>query len=255
MINQGNDVPEKTIALFIDEWVEGFTRERLNNIIEKSNFKRDWFVPHFYKCLPLSIANQQGYSIKSEYGFYATWNGENNFDGLKIEIEGKKEEIDKLYPAIKNHFGYGIVTINMPFVMRTPPGVNLLVTAPLNQLMPGVTVMSGVVETDNLRNHFTFNLKLNIPHAKVYFPPNTPLATIIPIQRYFADDYELKFGEDIFEEKVYLEELQADMDFTNQRTEIDYLTTPHGQNKFYKKGVDVYGNKFPDHQLPNRKSK
>jgi hypothetical protein len=56
MINQGINVPDKTIAIFTDPYKTLFhstEKNRLNNIIEKSPKKRDWFTPHFYRCLPL----------------------------------------------------------------------------------------------------------------------------------------------------------------------------------------------------------
>jgi hypothetical protein len=56
MINQGNNVPEKTIAVFIEKDLsKDITKDRLFNLIKKSPKKRDWFTPHFYRCLPLTI--------------------------------------------------------------------------------------------------------------------------------------------------------------------------------------------------------
>ena len=254
MINQGNNVPDKTIALFTNSEIPTISPERLLSVVEKPSFKRDWFDPHFYHCLPLSVANQYGFIIKTEYGFYLEWNGNNGINDLQISIEGKKEDVNNMFPHIASHFGHGILTVNVPFVLRTPPNVNLLITSPFNYLMPGITVMSGVVETDNLRHHFTFNLKVNIPNSKIYFPPNTPLASFMPIPRYFADSFELRYAEDVFDEDTIIEELQATADFSIRRWDIDQENIPHKVNKMYKKGMDIYGNLFPDHQMISRKT-
>jgi hypothetical protein len=252
MINQGNNVPDKTIAVFTDHFknnLEYKERHRLSNIIDKPSKKRDWFHPHFYRCLPLTIGNGYGFVIKSEFDFSFIWNGEDHKDSIFFEFDQNKGDLDKLYPRIESHFGHGVITINPPFILRTPPGVNLMTINPPNHIIPNVTVMSGVVETDNIRRHFTINLKIQIPHIKVNIPAGTPLAAVIPIPRYYADEFELKYAEDIFDEETINEEMQADMDTEIYRKEIE-PTLPNNVGKQYMIGTDVYGNKFPDHQKP-----
>ena len=252
MINQGNDVPDKTIAVFTDPFKNNFEskeRNRLSNIIDKPSKKREWFDTNFYRCLPLTIANTYGFIIKSEFDFSFIWNGENGPDAISFEFDGNGSDLNKLYPKIETHFGHGIITINPPFVLRTPPGVNLMTINPPNYIIPNVTVMSGVVEADNIRRHFTINLKIQIPNIKVHIPAGTPLAAIIPIPRYYADEFKLKYAEDIFDEQTINEEIQADIDTDIYRKEIE-PTLPNSVGKQYMLGIDVYGNKFPDHQKP-----
>ena len=249
MINQGNDVPDKTIAVFTDPFKSNFEnkeRYRLSNIIDKPSKKREWFDPHFYRCLPLTIGNTYGFIIKSEFDFSFAWNGGIGADAIFFEFDGNKGDLNKLYPRIESHFGNGIISINPPFTLRTPPGVNLMTINPPNYIIPNVTVMTGVVETDNIRRHFTFNLKIQIPNIKVMIPAGTPLAAIIPIPRYFADSFELKYAEDVFSENEIIEEMQAQEDADIHR---NYVETG-GAGRHYLLGKDVYGNPFPDHQTP-----
>jgi hypothetical protein len=252
MINQGNDVPDKTIAVFTDPFNTSWqynNKKRLFNLIDQSPKKRDWFGPHFYRCLPLTIGNQYGFVIKSEFDFSFIWDGGNDPDSIKLFFNESSEELNKKHPRIETHFGSGIITINPPFTLRTPPGVNLMTINPPNYIIPNVTVMTGVVETDNIRRHFTFNLKIQIPNIQVMVPAGTPLAAIIPIPRYYADEFELKYAEDIFDEKTINEEMQADIDTDIYRKEIE-PTLPNNVGKHYMQGKDIYGNKFPDHQKP-----
>jgi hypothetical protein len=249
MINQGNNVPDKTIAVFTDgvhTFLQHNDKKRLFNIIDKSPKKRDWFTPHFYRCLPLTIGNQYGFIIKSEFDFSFIWDGGDSPESVAFFLN---EDTNEKHPRIETHFGSGIITINPPFTLRTPPGVNLMTINPPNYIIPNITVMTGVVETDNLRRNFTFNLKIQIPHIKVTIPAGTPLAAIIPIPRYYADEFELKHAEDIFDEKTINEEMQADIDTDIYRKEIE-TTLPNNVGKHYMQGKDVYGNKFPDHQKP-----
>ena len=248
MINQGNNVPDKTIAVFTEPLFapefENKKRDRLPNIIDKPPKKREWFTPHFYKCLPLTIGNQYGFIIKSEFDFSVIWDGGSSTEATVFSFYEKEETLNKKFPRIESHFGSGIITINPPFTLRTPPGVNLMTINPPNYIIPNMTVMVGVIEADNLRRNFTINLKIQVPNLKINIPAGAPLAAIIPIPRYFADSFELKYAEDIFSENEIIDELQAQNDASFHR---EFVET-NGAGRHYLLGQDIYGNKFPDHQ-------
>lgn len=247
MINDGiNDVPEKTIAIFISPETQDddLTKERVLSMISPSEKKRDWFNPHFYRCLPLAIGNQYGFTIASEFGFSFYWNGGDKKEDLILEYEDKE---GRFSPSISSHFGSGIITINTPFFIRTPPGVNIMTINPPNHVIPNITPMTGVVETDNLRRNFTFNLKVQIPDIKVYVPPMTPIAGFIPIPRYYSDQFELKFADELFDQSIIDEEINADKAASEYRKNIE-PTLKSGVSKHYLMGQDVFGNKFEDHQ-------
>lgn len=252
MINQGNNVPDKTIAVFLNPFETSLDfddKERIFKIIEKPPKKREWFMPHFYKCLPLVIGNQYGFIIKNEFDFGFIWNGSNDPENSIIFMHNKVEEVNKKYPRIESHFGHGIITINPPFTLRTPPGVNLMTVNPPNFIIPNITAMTGVVETDNLRRNFTFNLKIQMPNIETIVPAGSALAAFIPIPRNYADSFKLEIAENIFSEKLISEEIQAMVDADTYRNQVE-RKTPEGVGRDYFKGQDVYKNKFLDHQKP-----
>ncbi len=80
---------------------------------------------------------------------------------------------------------------------------------PPNHIIPNITVLTGVVEADNLNNPFTFNLKIQMPNLKVFIPAGTPLAGFIPIPRYYADSFSLKLAEEVLDEETMQESLQT----------------------------------------------
>lgn len=126
MINQGINVPDKTIAIFTDSFMHDFEnkkKERLSNIIDAPPKKRDWFTSHFYRCLPLVIGNQYGFIIKSEFDFSFIWDGGDGIESIAFEIYKNNEKVNKQYPQIDSHFGSGIITISPPFWLRTPLGL------------------------------------------------------------------------------------------------------------------------------------
>lgn len=250
MINQGNDVPDNTIAVFV-ETREGFSADRLPNILAEIPKTRDWFTSHFYRCLPLTIANSYGFIIKAEYDFYVHWDGREEAEGLTFRPGNEVKNPSELFPTIYSHFGSGILTVTPPFFLRTPPGVNLMTINPPNFFHPNFTVMTGVVETDNLRRNFTFNIKMQMPFIEVYVPKGTPLAGFIPIPRYYVDSFDLVEASSIFTKEVIEEEIQAQRDDIDN-TEKEHISK-HGVGRLYFNGQDIYGNKFPDHQKTVRK--
>jgi hypothetical protein len=250
MINQGNNVPDKTIAVFTNsEYSEDFQKQRIFNLISKSPKKREWFTPHFYRCLPLIIGNTYGFTIHSEFAFSMVWNGGPNLEDIALKFEKNPELLKDNFPNISTHFGSGIVTIIPPFTLRTPPGVNLMTINPPNFVIPNVTVMTGVVETDNLRRNFTFNLKLQMPNIATHIPAGVPLAAFIPIPRYYADSFQLKMADEIFSQELVKEEQTAENDSAVKRNTVEILTK-NKVGRDYFKGIDTYGNVFPNHQTP-----
>jgi hypothetical protein len=246
MINQGNNVPDKTIALF------DLTGGQASSLIRKPKKKRDWFTPNFYHCHPLTIANQYGFEIISAYPINLLWNGKNNEEDLEItKIISEEENNTEHIQDFATSFGEGILTVLTDVIPRTPPGVNLLITGPINTILPGITSMTAVVESDNIRTPFTVNLKVNQPNALIHIPKGTPLATMIPIPRYFGDNFELKDSNDLFSQELFLEEVEIAAKQSERRNSKNLGHRHYGESswdKDYFNGQDFYGNKFPDHQ-------
>lgn len=252
MINDGvNNVPDKTIAIFRTTKEHNLIDDKtIEELIKKSPKKRDWFTPHFYRCLPLTIGNQYGFYVTSQYNFSVEWDGRESPDAITIYIDEDLEVVNKLQPHINTHFGSGILTINPPYTLRTPPGINLMTINPPNFIIPNITVMTGVIECDNIRRNFTFNLKIQTPNIKINFPKGSPLAGFIPVPRYFCDKFELKCAEDIFTESIIQEEVDAVLEAERIRG-LAKITNKHKIDKTYFQGKDAFGNKFKDHQGPS----
>jgi len=211
----------------------------------KGNFKRDWFIKHAYFCLPLVIGNQYGFGIKSLKTFKVKWNGGVSSSDTIVEILEEDENAN--YQTISSHFGMGTVTIQNRFTFRTPPNVNLMTINPPNQFIDGIHHMTGVVETDNLRRDFTFNLKITRPNTEIIINKGEYIGCVLPIPREFVDKFELVNGYDIFTNEQIEEEQQVMHDFGIERSTKD-IHKPNGNGRRYFKGEDVYGCPFSNHQ-------
>lgn len=247
MINQGKDVPDNVIAILPHPDYNNTEYLPIDNVIKKPSKKRDWFTSNFYNCRPLVIGNQQGFVVSADFDFTLLWNGGNLPEDITVGFLG--DQTKHKMPTIATNFGNGVVSFAYPFQLRTPPGVNLMTIAPPNYIMNNLTVLSGTVETDNLRHPFTFNLRINEPNVFIHITAGTPLSAFVPVRRYFAEEFELKNFEDIFDEETVLEELQAYTDSENRRV-LTSQTEEEKLDKHYFKGNDIYGNKFIDFQKP-----
>lgn len=225
--------------------------DSFNNSVElivepfKGNKKRDWFIKHAYFCLPLVIGNQYGFGIKSLKTFSVEWDGGEYPNNTKVEI--LEEGDNPSYQSINSHFGMGTVTIQNRFTFRTPPDVNLMTINPPNYWIDGIQHMTGVIETDNLRRDFTFNLKVTRKNEKIIINKGDFIGCVLPIPRYFVDNFELVKGNDIFNNEEIKIEQQAMSDFGIERSTKD-VKKPHGNGRRYFNGEDVYGCPFSDHQ-------
>jgi hypothetical protein len=258
IINQNNDlvVPEKTIVFFpvvADDGLRPFDLKDVDLFLKplNKNHKRDWFTSNFYKCLPLSIGNMQGFVFSLPYRFSVLWNGGNDREDLFIKYYDDFSPYEKynfIHP--RSEFGHGVLTIHFPLTLKTPPGINLMTIAPPNFPTPGLSPMTGVIESDNIRFSFTLNLKIDLIDTNIVVEPNTPIVGIIPIPRYFCDSFELKNAYDIFSEEIIKEEINVTKEHADKRDISNKNNL--GYDRIYYLGTDVRGNKFKDHQLPKK---
>jgi SAM-dependent methyltransferase len=126
------------------------------------------------RCMPLLIANQWGWFVLNSHRLTVTWDGS--------EVQFECEESGGRCPA-SHHFGSGIVTFNLPWLFRTPPGWNLLCRGPANWPKDGVCALEGVVETDWSVATFTVNWQITRKGMPIIFEKDEPIAMVVPCRR------------------------------------------------------------------------
>lgn len=245
MIIQGTNI----VAIsYQPEWQ---SQDYINSVFEslKGNSKRDWFINHAYHCLPLVIGNQYGFIVKSLYDFEVIWDGGQDVHSVKVNILSPHDDYQKTYnlQSINPHFGMGTFTVQMPYQLRTPPGINLMTINPPNSFIDGIYHMTGVVETDNLRRDFTYNLRITRPNYAIKINKGDYIGCFIPYPRHFIDKYEIVDAKKLFDEETIVAERECANAFGVERSTVD-KQKKHLNGKRYWRGVDIYDNKFPDHQ-------
>lgn len=243
-------IPDTTIAAIAYDPVWQ-SQEHIDTIFEslKGNSKRDWFINHAYHCLPLVIGNQYGFVLKSLYDFEVVWDGGQLVESVKVNIITPEEEYNKTrnLQSIKAHFGMGTFTVQTPYQLRTPPGVNLMTINPPNSFIDGIYHMTGVIETDNLRRDFTYNLRITRANHIIRINKGDYIGCFIPYPRHFIDHYTIVNSEKIFSKEDVQTERECAKAFGVERSTVDQQKK-HRNGKRYWRGVDIYDNEFPDHQ-------
>jgi len=130
------------------------------------------------RCLPLLMANQNGWLILNNLGFTAQWSGEDRVNALSITYDEAPSQ-----PLAGTYFGYGVITWSIPYLFRTPPGYNLLARGPANSPKDGVYPLEGMVETDWSSATFTMNWKITRANTPIRFEPDEPICMIVPQRR------------------------------------------------------------------------
>jgi hypothetical protein len=226
------------------------TQEHINSIFEslKNNHKRSWFIDHAYHCLPLVMGNQYGIALKSLYDFEVIWTGKDTPESVIVEILNK-EDYEKTHnlQSIKPHFGMGTFTVQTPYQLRTPNGINLMTMNPPNYFIDGLYHMTGVVETDNLRRDFTYNIRVTRPNYKIRVNKGDYIGCLLPYPRHFIDHYNVRDASKILTDNQITEERECARLFGVERSTEDQKKK-HRNGKRYWRGEDIYSNKFIDHQ-------
>jgi hypothetical protein len=203
-----------------------------------------------YHCLPMVIANQAGWFILSAHSFTVRWSGGDDLDALKIfYLSG-----DKRYHAV-SIFGRGILTFQIPYLFRTPPGYNTLVRGPANCPKDGAYPLEGIVETDWAVASFTMNWQITRANQTVSFQENEPIGMIVPQLRGNLEQFRPRFediGADTETARKYSQWVRSRRLFIGSKRTCPADTVTVIWQDHYLRGACVDGIKAPEHQTALR---
>ncbi len=145
---------------------------------------------HAYRCLPLSIANTHGWELLVPAAFEVEWNGGQNIADLTVRaLEPFPEGFPFEHFAMSN-FARGVVTFHTGYLFRTPPGWNILTTGAFNEPRPGISALTGIIESDWLPYPFTMNWQMLNP-GTVRFDKDEVFCTVMPIPKNYLDQWDV----------------------------------------------------------------
>lgn len=225
--------------------------------IRPSNPRRDWMddTPESfaYRCLPLAVANQHGWEVYATSGLTARWNGGDRVEDVEVVMD---DPMRMNYPGTPmTNFGSGILTFEMGFLLRTPPGWNIFVTGPLNHPKDGILGLSGVIETDWSPYSFTMNWRFTRP-GEVRFEKDEAIAHLFPVRRDLFDRVETEIRPLHTDKKTYDQMAiwrESRGDFSARLKAGDKDAAEEKWQKGYYRGLMPDGAKGPsDHKIKIR---
>ena len=217
--------------------------------LHKAPIERDWMDAahqrHPYRCLPLNIANQNGWVMTCPTTFQVYWYGGQSPSDLELRFEGAPD------PTVSSHFGSSVLTFSIPYLFRTPPGMNLWVKGPSNWIRDGIQALEGVVETDWASSTFTMNYKVTRPNEWIRFEKGEPFCMVVPIPRGLCETIipRVKMLDTNPELKAkYTAWEQSRRGFLKGLKDRDPEAVKQGWQKDYFQGKTAEGGTFDGHQ-------
>lgn len=145
--------------------VEAFNVTQAMVSVIPAERKRDWFVPHTYKCLPVILANEHGWDIVA------------NED---ITFEDVNDQLQVSGCLADPHFGMKTFTLPIGYTWKSPYNVHMLLMPVPNEYNRDWVPMSAIIETDSLKYPFFLTIK-TLTKERTVIPAGTKLARVMPV--------------------------------------------------------------------------
>lgn len=225
--------------------------------VRPAESKRDWMdnarEAFPYRCLPLAVANQHGWEVFTPVDFEAEWDGGQLPEHVKIISPTPLR--DGLPGGPLSNFGEGVLTFEMSFMLRTPPGWNIFLTGPMNGIKDGIAPLTGVIETDWSPYTFTMNWRFTRP-GRVAFKAGETIASFFPVRRDVFERFDPQI-ETIHDDKKTYDQFmlwrEQRIDFANRLLQFEKTAVEEKWQKTYYRGLKPDGSKGPiDHKIKLR---
>ena len=226
---------------------------------EPSSHKRDWMdeIPgkFAYRCVPMTVANSLGWIFRCPYSFEATWDGGTGVECVKvINLEDREKPSFDAY----SHFGSGILTFAVNYILQTSDGWGVWVRGLPNSHKDGITPLDGFVETDWVPFTFTMSWRFTEP-GTIKFEKGEPycfismmyykgVSSMIPEVRNLKDG-DPAYRDDFIKYSTLRREFNFGLQTRNKKA------TKKGSQKFYLHGQSPGAISAPEHHSPKLRMK
>lgn len=213
-----------------------------------------------YRCLPLQIANSNGWVMECPSDIIVSWDGGDHKSCLQIHYA-----IDE-WDFASSSFGYGILTLHSGYLFKTPdeePRYDMMVTGIPNYWYDFMVPLTGIVETFWNPATATMNWKLLRP-GFFEIKAGQPLIFITPIPhevpKWAPEIVPVDQNADVSRDyHTWAKRRRA----TNDALDRAFMTgqevgginpadpSTHWEKKYFQ-GMDEKGNKVAGHQTKRR---
>jgi hypothetical protein len=208
-------------------------------IVEPLSIKRKWmdntWEAHAYKCFPVGLTNQLGWSISFPEDISFIWDGISDAspDHVKI-LSGEKYA----YAGRAN----GTISFNTGLMFKTEDNLSMLSMPVPNLFFDGAVPFTTLISTSFFRGEIPVAWMITKPNEILTIEAGTPIIAILPI-----DLASLQGSEINFESMSTMPASQFDSD---KYSEIIYDLNRSGVwSNFYRDAVDHLKNAIGKHQV------
>jgi len=213
--------------------------------VEPLTINREWmdetWEAHAYKCFPVGLANQLGWSISFPEDITFIWDGISDSlpDHVKI-LSGQKYA----YAGRAN----ATISFNTGLMFKTDSNLSLLSMPAPNYFIDGAQAFTTLISTSFFRGELPCAWKITKPNVEITIKAGTPIISIIPIDLGELQDSEIKFSP--------IAQLDESSFNASEYSETVYAMNRQGQwSNFYRDAVDHLGNTIGEHQVKRIKLK
>lgn len=122
-------------------------------------------------CLPMQAAASHGWLLLNPTKVVVRWDGGPGRKALTVDA-------DRFVNPVASLVGTGIVSWQMPYLLRTPHGWATRVSGPINACKPDVAPLEGIVETSWYAGLAAMNWKVTRPGVEIAFEAGEPVAQL-----------------------------------------------------------------------------
>ena len=141
--------------------------------IKQSRLMRDWmdatYNKHAYRCLPLSMANVNGWEILLPCDVVVKWDGGNTVPTLLSGEEHNNR-------MVANCNKIGMVDFQLGWAFNTDEGHHTWLTGSPNYFVEGAVPLSAIIPSDWWPDEVQMAWKLTEPGKEIVFPEGMPFA-------------------------------------------------------------------------------
>ena len=143
------------------------------------------------RCMPLWDMMTAGYIIETPYDIYVRQTDQGPYFqwGAIEAIAFQAMEQTQNHPNFRD-INYAVRIIH-PWSIKTPKGWSILIMQPAHQEPTPISILPGIVDTDDYSLPFNMFIKLVDSKFEGMIPAGTPFAQIIPIKR---DNWKSRLG-------------------------------------------------------------
>lgn len=207
--------------------------------LDQLGVKRDWmdetYEAHAYKCFPVSLTNQMGWSISFPEDISFIWDGISDTSGDHVKIlKGQKYA----YTTRAN----ATISFHTGIVFESDENTTLISMPAPNFFIDGATAFTTMISTSFFKGEFPIVWKITRPNVEITIKAGTPIAAMVPIDLNQLNNSTLEI-------RPYSEFVESKVDASEYSKKIYEMNVQGKYSNFYRNAEDHQGNKLGSHQI------